>query len=315
MTTKKKNYLSRRDFLKVASITGATAAFLGSLPAAKQALARTMTMKAGQNFESKPENQLYTVCLQCNTGCGIKVKILDGLAAKIEGNPYSPWTLWPHVPYETPVKEMATVDGAICPKGQAGIQTAYDPYRIVSVLKRKPGSKRGEGKWITIPFDQAIDEIVNGGDLFGEGPVEGLKDLFAIRDPKVMKAMDDAIKAIWNEKDPAKKKELVKKFQADFKDYLDAMIDPEHPDLGPKNNQFAFIWGRMKNGREDLVKRFMRQAFGSLNYNGHTTICQGSLYFTGKQMSSKWNPTTGQFDSGDKFYWQADTGNSEFVIY
>lgn len=314
MTAQNKKF-SRRDFLKLSGVTGATVAFLGSLPAARQAITKAMSLGEGQYFEARPENQIYTVCLQCNTGCGIKVKILEGVAAKIEGNPYSPWTLWPHIPYETPVKESATLDGALCPKGQAGIQTAYDPYRIVSVLKRKPGTKRGEGKWITIPFDQAIDEIVNGGDLFGEGPVEGLKDLFALRDPKVMKAMGDAIKAIWDEKDPAKKKELVKKFQADFKDYLDAMIDPEHPDLGPKNNQFAFIWGRMKNGREDLVKRFMGQAFGSLNYNGHTTVCQGSLYFTGKQMSSKWNPTTGQFDSGDKFYWQADTGNSEFVIY
>jgi tetrathionate reductase subunit A len=314
MTTKHKS-LSRRDFLKLGGVTGAAAAFLGALPAGREAIARVNAAAEGAFFEAKPENQLYTVCLQCNTGCGIKVKILEGLAAKIDGNPYSPWTLWPHPAYETPVKEMATVEGAICPKGQAGIQTAYDPYRLVSVLKRKPGTKRGEGKWITIPFDQAIDEIVNGGDLFGEGHVEGLKDLYAVRDPDLMKKMGDAIKAIWDEKDYAKKRELVKKFQEDFKDHLDKLIDPEHPDLGPKNNQFLFVWGRMKNGREDLVKRFMGQGFGSLNYNGHTTICQGSLYFTGKQMSSKWNATTGGFDSGDKFYWQADTGNSEFVIY
>lgn len=313
--TKQDKSLSRRDFLKVASVTGGAAAFLGSIPAAKEALARTMNAEAQQNFESLPENQLYTVCLQCNTGCGIKVKLLEGMAAKIDGNPYSPWTLWPHPAYETPVKEMATIEGALCPKGQAGIQTAYDPYRIVSVLKRKPGTKRGEGQWVTLPFDQAIQEVVEGGDLFGEGAVEGLKDLYAVTDPDLMKKMGDAIKAIWAEKDAAKKQELVKKFQVDFKDHLDKMIDPEHPDLGPKNNQFMFVWGRMKNGREDLIKRFMGQSFGSASYNGHTTVCQGSLYFTGKQMSSKWNAATGGFDSGDKFYWQADTGNSEFVIY
>ena len=27
------------------------------------------------------------------------------------------------------------MDGSICPKGQAGLQTAYDPYRIRKVLK------------------------------------------------------------------------------------------------------------------------------------------------------------------------------------
>src|SRR3989338_2074539 len=50
---------------------------------------------------NKPENIINSVCLQCNTGCSIKVKILDGLAAKIDGNPYSPLTMWPHLSYKT----------------------------------------------------------------------------------------------------------------------------------------------------------------------------------------------------------------------
>ncbi len=311
----KNDKLSRRDFLKITGATGAAAAFLGSLPQAQKAIAQTLNASEGQYFEAKPENQLYTVCLQCNTGCGIKVKILNGMAAKIDGNPYSPWTLWPHPAYETPIKEMATVEGALCPKGQAGIQTAYDPYRIVSVLKRKPGTKRGEGKWITIPFEQAIQEIVEGGDLFGEGHVDGLRAVRALTDPELAKEMKAAVQKIWDEKDPAKKKELVKEFQTEFKDHLDVLIDPEHPDLGPKNNQFMFVWGRMKGGREDVVDRFVKGAVGSVNMNGHTTVCQGSLYFTGKAMSAKWNETKGSFDSGDKFYWQVDTANSEFVIY
>ncbi|GAB4551036.1 MAG: molybdopterin-dependent oxidoreductase [Anaerolineales bacterium] len=313
--TKQDKSLSRRDFLKVTGVTGAAAAFLGSIPAAKEAIARTMSAGGTQYFESKPENQLYTVCLQCNTGCGIKVKILEGMAAKIEGNPYSPWTLWPHPAYETPVKDMATVEGALCPKGQAGIQTAYDPYRIVSVLKRKPGTKRGEGQWVTIPFEQAIQEVVEGGDLFGEGNVDGLKAVRALTDPEVAKEMKAEVTKIWDEKDADKKKALVKEFQTKFKDHLDVLIDPEHPDLGPKNNQFMFVWGRMKGGREDVVDRFVKGAIGSVNMNGHTTVCQGSLYFTGKAMSAKWNETKGSFDGGDKFYWQVDTANSEFVIY
>ena len=89
---------------------------------------------------------------------------------------------------------------AICPKGQAGIQTAYDPYRITKVLKR--AGKRGENKWMTIPFDQAIDEIVNGGKLFSHVPgeenrmVTGLKDIYVLRDPKIAKEMADDVNAI-----------------------------------------------------------------------------------------------------------------------
>jgi anaerobic selenocysteine-containing dehydrogenase len=314
-TKNSENKVSRRDFLKLTGVTGAAAAFLGNMPQAQKAIAKTMSAGEGSFFETKPENQIYTVCLQCNTGCGIKVKLLEGLAAKIDGNPYSPWTLWPHPAYETPLKDMATLEGAICPKGQTGIQTAYDPYRIVSVLKRKPGTKRGAGQWETIPFDQAIQEVVEGGDLFGEGNVEGMRAVRVLTNPEVAAEMSAAITKIWDEKDVEKKKELVHEFQTEFKDHLDVLIDPEHPDLGPKNNQFMFVWGRMKGGREDVVHRFVQEAYGSINMNGHTTVCQGSLYFTGKAMSAKWNAAKGSFDSGDKFYWQVDTANSEFVIY
>src|SRR3990172_3508033 len=160
--------LSRREFLKISAVAGGAAALLGNLPQARHAIQGVMAAGEGLFFESKPENQIYTVCLQCNTGCAIKVKLLNGMAAKIDGNPYSPWTLWPHPAYETPVKDMATVEGGLCPKGQAGLQSAYDPYRITSVLKRKPGTRRGDGKWETISFEKAIDEIINGGNLFFE---------------------------------------------------------------------------------------------------------------------------------------------------
>lgn len=311
-----KQGISRRSFLKMSGIAGGAAALFGQLPQAKRAIRSALAAgEPGDYFASQPENQIYTVCLQCNTGCAIKVKLLEGLAAKIDGNPYSPTTLWPHMAYDIPVKDMATVEGAICPKGQAGIQSTYDPYRITSVLKRKPGTKRGEGQWETVSFDQALDEIINGGDLFGEGHVDGLKDIYALRDPELASEMAAAVKAIWDEKDAEKKQALVTEFKSQYADHLDKLIDPDHPDLGPKNNQFALVWGRMKKGREDLVHRFVQEAFGSINMNGHTTVCQGSLYFTGKQMSSKWNPEKSSWDSGDKFYWQGDTGNSEFVIY
>ncbi|MGQ9492037.1 MAG: molybdopterin-dependent oxidoreductase [Anaerolineae bacterium] len=305
--------LSRRDFFKLSAAAGGAAALLGASPTFQKLIAVQAASTAYPLAEA--ENQIYTVCLQCNTGCAIKVKLLDGVAVKVDGNPYSPWTMWPHPAYETPVRDMATVEGGICPKGQSGLQSAYDPYRIVSVLKRKPGTKRGDGQWVTIPFDQAITEIVEGGDLFGEGHVDGLRAIRGLTDTEVAAEMKAAVDAIWNEKDAAKKQALVKEFKTKFASHLDAMIDPDHPDLGPKNNQFMFVWGRMKGGREDFTERFFKEAYGTVNMNGHTTVCQGSLYFTGKAMSAKWNAAKGSFDSGDKFYWQGDTGNSEFVIY
>jgi len=299
--------MDRRGFVKCSALLG------GSLAAATY-LARFAEAAVGQDWQILdigdayvhylPENQIYTVCQQCNTNCGIKVKFVDGLVAKIDGNPYSPWTLTPQIPYKTPIAEAATVEGSICPKGQAGIQALYDPYRLVKVVKR--AGKRGENKWQTISFEQAISEIVNGGNLFGEGHVEGLKDICVLTDAKIAKEL-----AADAEQVAAKKMELAA-FKEKHKDNLKYLIDPEHPDLGPKNNQFCLAWGRLKAGRGDLLKRFVA-SLGSENAHGHTTVCQGSLYFTCKAMSDQFEE--GKFGGGKKFYWQADTGNAEFILF
>jgi anaerobic selenocysteine-containing dehydrogenase len=105
----------------------------------------------------------------------------------------------------------------------------------------------------------------------------------------------------------------LQEFKEKHKDQLHYLINPNHPDLGPKNNQFCVNWGRLKGGRGDLISRFIRDAFGSANAHGHTTVCQGSLYFTCKAMSDQFEE--GKFSGGSKFYWQGDTGNAEFIIF
>jgi anaerobic selenocysteine-containing dehydrogenase len=312
--------VDRREFLKCSALLG------GSLLATQLEWAQDLIKRAeaGQLTPeefyqlSKAENQLYTVCLQCNTGCGIKVKLFrrgkQAIAVKIDGNPYNPWNTLPWVPMNTNLKDVAKVDTAICPRGQAGIQTLYDPYRITKVLKR--AGRRGENKWITIPFEQAIDEIVNGGYLFKHVPgeenryVKGLKDYYVLRDPKLAKEMADAVKKVWAAKD---KKQAVEEFKAKFKDHLHVLIDPDHPDLGPKNNQIIYFWGRQKGGRSHFVRRFFERYLGTVNAHGHTTVCQGSLYYACQAMSEQYEYN--KFSGGRKFYWQADQENSKFILF
>jgi tetrathionate reductase subunit A len=264
----------------------------------------------------RADHHILSACLQCNTGCGIRAKIENGVVTKIDGNPYNPWTMLPHLPFATAIDDAAPVDGALCPKGQSGLQTAYDPYRIRKVLKR--AGKRGENQWRTISFEQAVAEIADGGRLFADVPgeesreVEGLRSLLALRDPDLAKAMAADVQAIWDEKDPDAKAALVAEFKRTHAADLDVLIDPDHPDFGPRNNQLVVAWGRLKDGRGDLYKRFA-EAFGSVNAHGHTTVCQGSLYFTCKAISEQW--LGGKFTDGKKFYWQADAENSRFILF
>lgn len=308
--------LSRRSFLAGGALLGAgIAEAAGNEPNSGNAVLNSARPDAPYEL-AKPENTLYSVCLQCNTGCGIKCKLQDGVLTKIDGNPYNPWALFPHLAYKTAIEDAQPVDGSICPKGQAGLQTAYDPYRIRKVLKR--AGKRGENRWKSISFEQAVAEICDGGALFAGVPgeenrqVTGLKDLALLRDPSVAKAMEKDVKALWDEKDPAAKKALVDAFKANYAAHLDKLIDPEHPDFGPKNNQIVTAFGRLKGGRSELYKRFAA-GLGTTNIHGHTTVCQGSLYFTCKAINAEY--VGGKFGGGDKFYFQADLENSEFVFF
>ena len=287
----------------------------------KRAEAGTLTPE--EEYELiRAENTLYTVCLQCNTGCGIKVKLFrkngSAVALKIDGNPYDPFVSVPHVPHKSSPFEVNTIDQAICPKGQSGLQTVYDPYRITKVLKR--AGKRGEGKWKTVPFEQAIEEIVNGGVLFkdvsGEEnrKVEGLTNIAVLRDPKIFKELSDGLAPIRRAKTPEEKKAAVEEYKKSYAVQLPYLIDPDHPDLGPKNNQVVFGWGRMKGGRSDFsAGRFFGDALGTVNRHGHTTVCQGSLYFSGKAMSEQYDE--GSWRGGAKFYWQTELEGAEFVLF
>jgi len=313
------NGVSRRDFVKASAFLGGAAAIAAPVPWLLGSLGSSSSSALLPTVEyglAKPENIIYTVCQQCNTQCGIKAKLHEGVVVKVDGNPFAPWTAQPHLSYNTSVFDTATIDGFICPKGQASVQSAYDPYRIVKVLKR--AGPRGSNQWQTIDFDKAVEEIVNGGKLFasvkGEESreIEGLTDLWALRDPKLAKSMADDVKAILGKKTPEDKQKAVADFKQKHKDHLDKLIDPDHPDLGPKNNQIAFVWGRLKGGRSDFIHRFFGDSLGSINRHGHTTVCNGSIYFTGKAMSEQY--VDGKWTGGKKFFWQADLESTEFAI-
>lgn len=168
---------------------------------------------ASGTLTANPDQRIaFTICYGCTTMCGVRVRIdnRDDRVLRSVGNPYHPLSSDEHLDARTPVREALLSTSALrdegwanrattCARGNAMIAQITSPHRVTQCLKR--AGKRGEGQWTTISFEQLIEEIVEGGDLFGEGHVDGLA---AINDP-------------------------------------DTPLDPENPEYGPRTNQLMVM--------------------------------------------------------------------------
>ena len=139
--TPKKFTIDRRTFLKVSALSGAAVGagkILGPLD--------THSALPSKNPGVLEEKWMVTSCLNCQARCAIRVRVVNGKAVKITGNP-----------------ESRVSDGEICPRGHIGLQVLYDPGRINTPLKRT-NNQKGDGvdpKWVSISWDQALGEITD----------------------------------------------------------------------------------------------------------------------------------------------------------
>ena len=96
-----------------------------------------------------------TACGQCYIGCGIKVRVENGVVTHIEGNPDNPQNR-----------------GKMCAKGHAGFMNLYNPNRVKVPLKRT-NPKKGineDPRWQEISWDEAIDTVVAQLERIGDNP-------------------------------------------------------------------------------------------------------------------------------------------------
>lgn len=248
--------MKRRDFFKMSAFVGTAAvtglginklSFAGEPPefapvsGSGQEVEARIDLKTGQ-VESNPNILMrHSACLGCYSSCGNRVKIdkRSGKVLRVSGNPYNPQSAGPTLAYEAPLTEGYLAfsrykdrghagRATLCARGNATLDAHYDPYRILVPLKR--AGNRGEGKWKPITWEEAIQQTVDGGELFkelGEKAVEGLRQVYDVKTP----------------------------------------MDSTQPELGPKSNQLVLIGGR-GDGRTAFGTRFMG-AFGSVNTFSH----------------------------------------------
>jgi len=130
--------MNRRKFLKVLGVTGAGAATLSACGIGPEPTEKLIP------YLIQPEDQIpgtatyyASTCRECAAGCGIHVRVREGRAVKIEGNPESPINA-----------------GRLCARGQAALQGLYNPDRITG-----PMARNAAGGFDAIAWDEAIKRV------------------------------------------------------------------------------------------------------------------------------------------------------------
>jgi len=112
--------IRRRDFFKLLATGGAASAALAGCADPPEKLIPYLVPPS--NIEFAPGNPVYyaTTCQECPAACGMVVTTREGRAIKAEGNPDHPLN-----------------GGSLCIRGQAAVQTQYNPARIPGALRRQ----------------------------------------------------------------------------------------------------------------------------------------------------------------------------------
>jgi len=130
--------IRRRDLFKVIAAGGATTAAIAACADKPEKLIPYLLPPENIEFVPGMPLDYATTCMECPANCGMVVKTREARAIKAEGNP------------DHPINQ-----GALCMRGQASVQTHYNPARLQTSMQRD-----GE-TWKQIPWDAAETAFAN----------------------------------------------------------------------------------------------------------------------------------------------------------
>ena len=118
--------INRRDFFKVAAVSGAAAAVAGCGSDPVENLIPLVVPP--HDYVPGTSIHFSTTCGDCSANCGLVIKTREGRAIKVEGNPDHPIS-----------------GGSVCASGQASLQALYSPARPNAVLLDGKASNFDDG--------------------------------------------------------------------------------------------------------------------------------------------------------------------------
>jgi anaerobic selenocysteine-containing dehydrogenase len=130
--------LTRRNFIKIGAAGTATVILAGCDSDERWVKIETYVHAPEEDVAGNPK-WFATTCRQCAAGCGVIARVINGRAVKLEGNP------------EHPVNR-----GALCARGQAGLQVLYNPDRVQTAARQNGRTTRD---YAPIPWNQGINQL------------------------------------------------------------------------------------------------------------------------------------------------------------
>ncbi|NPD30695.1 molybdopterin-dependent oxidoreductase [Eggerthellaceae bacterium zg-1084] len=141
--------ISRRAFVAWSSVLGAAAVTTGCAPKKKEAPAAASSGALGQEPFAY-DKAVWSGChVNCGSRCPLRLYVKDGAVVRVGNDNEGSDDFGPNSLYQM----------RSCVRGRTVRQSIYNETRLQKPLKRVEGTKRGEGKYVEISWDQAISEI------------------------------------------------------------------------------------------------------------------------------------------------------------
>ena len=132
--------LTRRQFLTLMGGSAGAAVLFQACGLPEEELLIDAPIEMPEDLVTGTDNWYATTCKCCDTAQGIVVRVMEGRAKKVEGNPDYPVNLGKHSP--------------VC---EASLQMLYHPDRINAPMVRT--GPRGSGEYREISWDDAIGRL------------------------------------------------------------------------------------------------------------------------------------------------------------
>lgn len=130
--------VGRRTFFKLAGVATAGSVIPGCKKEADRLIPYVLP---DEQIVPGVADWYASVCGECPAGCGVLVRVMEGRAKKVEGNPSHPMNR-----------------GKLCAKGQASLQSLYNPDRLRHPFQRE--GPRGEGTFVPLQWEESLQRLV-----------------------------------------------------------------------------------------------------------------------------------------------------------